>query len=126
MTQHDWAFLTSCLLWAAVMLINTAVSVYVAYFKAEECQAHFVRSNLVGHQRFSPTDSFMSRLGSMGMIYSLLVFKYQRRLDPASVEEVKTFPAYLRPWIVVPGHINLFCVIWMITMYGWAKYAGLA
>ncbi|MGB6212846.1 MULTISPECIES: hypothetical protein [Pseudomonas] len=125
MSQHDWAFLASCLLWAAVMLVNTAVSVYAAYVKAEECQAHFVKSNLVKQYRFEPFDSFLSRLGSMGMVYSLLVFKYQRRLDPVAIEEVSTFPAHLRPWIVIPGHINLFCVAWMFAMCGWAKYTGL-
>ncbi|MGL6245825.1 hypothetical protein [Pseudomonas sp.] len=95
-----------------LFIMNCAFMAYVVTYKFKEIQNHFANSRLVNSHRSDTSTPIIFRAGSLVLIWSLLMFKFFREMDPDAIEEVKLFPGHLRPWVIVPGHINAFCLVW--------------
>ncbi|MHC8394158.1 hypothetical protein ACYZT8_10935 [Pseudomonas sp. LB3P93] len=103
----------------ALFFMNSAFMAYVVTYKFNEIQNHFTNSRLVNSHLSDASTPIILRTGSLVLIWSLLMFKFFRKMDPESIEEVRLFPRHLRPWVIVPGHINAFCLIWGAGILIW-------
>ncbi|POA30322.1 hypothetical protein C1884_13060 [Pseudomonas sp. GW460-R15] len=107
-----------------LFFLNYAFMVYVATYKLKEMQSHFKHSRFVASHRGDASTPLILRTGNLVLIWSLLVFKFFRKMDPNSIEEVKHFPRNLRPWVMIPGHINACCIVWGFGVLVWINIKG--
>lgn len=114
----------SGLLLFALFFLNNAFMVYIATYKLKEIQSHYQKSRLVASHRGDTSTPIILRTGNPVLIWSLLVFKFFRKMDPYSIEEVKRFPRSLRPWVIIPGHINACCIAWGVGVLVWINIKG--
>ncbi|MDZ3829241.1 MULTISPECIES: hypothetical protein [Pseudomonas] len=102
-----------------LFFLNYCFSAYVATHKLEEIQSHLSNSRFVASHRGDKSTPIVFKVGSLEVVYALLVLKVLRNLDPESIEEVNNFPKQLRPWVIIPGHINTVCVLWFSAILVW-------
>jgi hypothetical protein len=102
-------------------LANYAVCIYVSTHKLKEMDSYVIDSNFVSSPHDDSYRSIIHRVGSLGTIWGLLVFKQRRKPDPGAAEGIKRFPKHLRPWVVIPGNINAACIIWLAALGIWSK-----
>jgi hypothetical protein len=102
-----------------LFFLNYIFMVYVVTYKFEEIQNHFVNSRFVNAHRSDANTPMILRPGSLVLIWSLLVFRFFKKMDPQSIEEVKTFPRRLRPRVIIPGYLNAICILWVFIILVW-------
>ncbi|WP_347928002.1 hypothetical protein [Pseudomonas helvetica] len=103
-------------------ILNYAFCAYVATHKLEEMESHFEHSIFVSRYHSNSYRSIIRRVGCLGTVWAVLVFKHLRNLDPGSIEGVNHFPKHLRAWVIIPGHINAFCTIWLVAIGAWSRF----
>jgi hypothetical protein len=102
-----------------LFFLNYLFSAYVATHKLEEIQRHLTNSRFVASHRGDKSTAIIFKVGNLEIAYALLTFKFFRNMDPGSIDEVENFPKTLRPWVVIPGHINAFCTLWFFLILVW-------
>lgn len=107
-----------------LFFLNYCFSAYVATYKLEEIQSHFSNSRFVASHRGQKNTPMVFQVGNLEVVYALLVLKFFRNMDPESIEEVINFPKKLRPWVIIPGHINAVCLLWFFAILVWVNIRG--
>ncbi|AWM91526.1 hypothetical protein DJ564_12175 [Pseudomonas sp. 31-12] len=107
-----------------LFFVNYLFSAYVATHKLEEIQSHFTNSRFVASHRGDKNTAIIFKVGNLEIIYALLTLKFFRNMDPDSIDEVEIFPKTLRPWVVIPGHINTICALWFFLILVWINVTG--
>ncbi|MFJ2714262.1 hypothetical protein ACIOZM_25855 [Pseudomonas sp. NPDC087346] len=104
-----------------LFFLNYAFSAYIATHKLEEIQSHLSNSRFIASYRGDNSSPIIFKVRNLGVAYSLLAFKFIRNMDPGVTDEVEKFPRELRRWIIIPGHINLFCILWFASILAWVN-----
>ncbi|WP_445177796.1 hypothetical protein [Pseudomonas sp. McL0111] len=102
-----------------LFFLNYAFSVYIATHKLEEIQSHLASSRLVASHRGDNNTPIIFKVRNLEVAYALLTFRFVRNMDPSAINEVENFPRTLRPWVVIPGHINAICIVWGFVILVW-------
>ncbi|WP_426234468.1 hypothetical protein [Pseudomonas sp. TWP3-2] len=102
-----------------LFILNYGFSAYVATRKLEEIQSHLSESRLVAAHRGDKSTPVIFKVGNLEVVYALLVLKFVRNMDPGSIGQINNFPKKLRPWVIIPGHINTFCLLWFLAIFIW-------
>lgn len=105
-----------------LFILNYCFSVYVATHKLVEIQSHLSNSRFVASYKGDKNTPVIFKVGNLEVVYGLLVIGFFRNMDPGSIDEINNFPKKLRPWVVVPGHINVFCVLWGGVILVWINF----
>ena len=95
--------------WAVVFLLvflSEAVLVFVAYFRLDQMENHFIASHLVGINRKIVGNAPWGRIKRVKLIGELTGrYALSTMLDPYSFLEAEILPEHLKKWLKVPGYI---------------------
>ncbi|MFJ2536766.1 hypothetical protein [Pseudomonas sp. NPDC087614] len=105
-----------------LFILNYCFSAYVAIHKLVEIQSYLSNSRFVASYKGDKRTPIIFKVGSLEIVYALLVIEFFRNMDPGAIDEINNFPKRLRPWVVIPGHINVVCVLWGGIILVWINF----
>lgn len=101
-----------------LILLNLTILLYVAFFKLEEIEQKFTRSQLVSINRQCLGNDPIGRLYRLSLINGLITRpKRYHREDPPALDDVKDLPRSLRNWVHIPNISLLWLMAGWITLW---------
>lgn len=107
-------------------LLSEAVFLFVAYFRLDQMENHFIFSHLVGINRKTVGNTPRGRMKRVKLIGELTGhYALFTMLDPYAFMEAEILPEHLKKWLKVPGYIMRIALTGAVLLLLWYGFEWL-